>query len=81
VLSDQVGAADDLVVEGQTGFVFPVDNHIALKNILIELLASPDLSKSIGAEARRKVLGWNHDMAVRNFVSSVQESTQEALMR
>jgi len=72
VVSDHVGAAEDLVANGRTGFVFPVDDELALKDILITLLGAPDLLASIGAEARRAVSHWNYDMAVANFISSVR---------
>src|SRR5207244_3668725 len=52
VLSDRVGAGDDLVIPGQNGFVFPVGDVDALAAILREVLPDRGRLKTLGEAAQ-----------------------------
>ena len=56
VVSDNVGAAD-IVEEGRTGFVFPVNDEVALADRLQELICDPEKRKRMGAAAREFAAG------------------------
>lgn len=55
VVATKVGALPDLAEEGLTGFLVEPEQPEAIAERLAELLANPELAKSFGAEARRKV--------------------------
>ncbi|HEV2417892.1 MAG TPA: glycosyltransferase [Terriglobia bacterium] len=52
VVATNVGGNADLVREGETGFLVPSDNEIALANAIEQLLARPDLRSAFGKRAR-----------------------------
>jgi glycosyltransferase involved in cell wall biosynthesis len=56
VVSDRVGCRHDLVVEGETGFVFPFGDVKALAARLRQLLGNRDLRESMGTAGRHRVL-------------------------
>jgi len=58
VVSDRVGCTDDLVVEGETGFVVPAESPMALEEGLRRLLDQPELRLQMGREARSLISGW-----------------------
>ncbi len=51
IASDAVGAARDLVLDGENGFVFPVGNSVALARCLERVLSSPEHAASMGARS------------------------------
>jgi len=75
-VSTDVGAVRDIVIDGKTGFLVPVDDEKALAERILYLLQHPDARKRMGAYARQyaeahfdlrqmveryaQVLGGNH---------------------
>jgi glycosyltransferase involved in cell wall biosynthesis len=62
VVSD-IGALPEIVMDGVTGRVTPVDDSQALASALIQLLSDPALCKKMGAAARTHVterFNWDH---------------------
>ncbi|HEY6417649.1 MAG TPA: glycosyltransferase family 4 protein [Candidatus Binataceae bacterium] len=55
IVSDAVGAAPDLVAEGENGFVFPVGNIAALADRLRMLTSSPEHAAAMGAKSLERV--------------------------
>lgn len=55
IVSDQVGAAADLVHHGETGFVYPIGDVDALATCLRTIVKNPDLARIIGERARTRV--------------------------
>ena len=47
-------AIPEMVAEGDTGFLVPVDDAIALADRLLVLLGNPELARSMGAAGRRR---------------------------
>ena len=45
----------DAVVDGQTGYLVPVGNHVAMADRLVELLSAHERRRQLGAAARRLV--------------------------
>lgn len=58
VVSDQVGAAPDLVRDGENGFVFPAGDVGALSDCLLRILSDPDLCRRMGDRSRAMIGDW-----------------------
>jgi glycosyltransferase involved in cell wall biosynthesis len=75
VLSDRVGAAHDLLRDGENGFVVPADDVGAAAEALSKLAADPDLRRRMGERSRDLVRAWTYDASVDAFVDAVREAT------
>jgi glycosyltransferase involved in cell wall biosynthesis len=64
VVSDAVGCADDLVMNGETGFVFPTGDARALATRLASLVHDPDLVRRMGQAARERVSSFDFEADV-----------------
>jgi glycosyltransferase involved in cell wall biosynthesis len=72
IVSDRVGCRHDLVVEGETGFVFPFDDVEALRTRIRHLLANQGLRESMGAAGRQRVMtNYTTEAAVRGIASAM----------
>ena len=72
VLSDRVGAARDLLRDGENGLVVPADDAEAAADAIRALLA-PDERQRAGARSRELVRAWDYDSSVDAFVATVRE--------
>ncbi|MGI9074375.1 MAG: glycosyltransferase family 4 protein [Bryobacteraceae bacterium] len=59
IASDKVGSAADLIVEGQTGFTYPVGDIDALTEKLEAVLANPDYLIRMGTAGRERIQHWS----------------------
>jgi glycosyltransferase involved in cell wall biosynthesis len=75
VLSDAVGAARDLLRDGENGFLVPAGDSEAAAEALRKLAADPDLRRRMGERSRELVRAWGYDPSVENFVAAVREAT------
>jgi glycosyltransferase involved in cell wall biosynthesis len=71
IVSDEVGAAPDLVEGKGTGIVFPCGDVNALAQALATLVASLDLRKSLGAAASRLIDEWDVSVCAKNIGAAV----------
>jgi glycosyltransferase involved in cell wall biosynthesis len=55
VVATRVGGNPELVVEGETGYLVPVNNHGLLADRIVKLLLNPELRRSMGEEGRRRI--------------------------
>ncbi len=67
VVSEACGAAGDLVVDGETGFVVPVGDIEALAARLGLLARDPALRAAMGAKARDRIAGWGPEQNAEAF--------------
>ena len=67
VVTTNVAGSSDTVVDGQTGYVVPVGDHVALAGALLVVLADPVRAQSMGAA------GWEHVRQRFNTDRSVEE--------
>jgi glycosyltransferase involved in cell wall biosynthesis len=74
VLSDRVGAAHDLLHEGENGFVVPADDVDAAAEALRQLADDSELRERAGAASQRIVSGWGYEPSVEAFVQAVREA-------
>ena len=74
VLSDRVGAARDLLRDGENGILVPADDVDATAKALRELSADPEKRRRFGERSRELVCGWSYEPSVENFVTAVLEA-------
>jgi glycosyltransferase involved in cell wall biosynthesis len=74
LLSDRVGAAYDLLREGENGFAVRADDVEAAATALRALAADPDLRRRMGERSRGLVGGWDYASSVERFVAAVREA-------
>jgi len=70
VLSDRVGAAHDLLRDGENGFIVPAEDVAAAASALRTLAADPDLRRRMGERSRELVRAWNYDASVEAFLAA-----------
>jgi glycosyltransferase involved in cell wall biosynthesis len=75
VLSDRVGAAHDLLRDGENGFLVPADDVEAAADALSRLAADPELRRRMSERSRELVRGWDYAGSVEAFVAAVGEAT------
>ncbi|MFZ0890309.1 MAG: glycosyltransferase family 4 protein [Candidatus Binataceae bacterium] len=61
VATDEVGAAADLVIDGENGFVVPVGDLVALAERLRRLTTEPRLAAAMGDKSLKRIAGWNFE--------------------
>jgi glycosyltransferase involved in cell wall biosynthesis len=76
VLSDRVGAARDLLRDGENGFLVPAENVDAATQAVRKLAADPELRGRFGERSREIVRGWGYETSVENFVTAVREARE-----
>jgi glycosyltransferase involved in cell wall biosynthesis len=78
LLSDQVGAAYDLLKEGCNGFMVPAGNTAAWRKALIAMTEITDTElKRMGAASREIVCPWNHEANVKNVLACISQVLQK----
>jgi glycosyltransferase involved in cell wall biosynthesis len=70
VVTDKVGCADDLVQDGENGFVVSSEDSSDLSNRLRQLIQSEDLRHRFGSASRRIVSRWTHELAVSGVLGA-----------
>jgi glycosyltransferase involved in cell wall biosynthesis len=75
VLSDRVGAAYDLLRDGENGFLVPAEDVAAAAAALRTLAADPDLRRRMGERSREIVRTWGYEPSVESFVAAIREAT------
>ncbi|CAN5167164.1 hypothetical protein BH18ACT12_BH18ACT12_18980 [soil metagenome] len=75
LLSDRVGAADDLLRDGENGFLVPAEDADAAAAALIRLAADPVRRRAAGASSVERVAAWGYAPSVESFVTAVRDAT------
>jgi len=71
VASSMVGAAPDLVRDGENGFVYPVGDTEALARALAALLGDPDRRRRMGERSREIVQAFSYDADLRGILEAL----------
>ena len=74
VLSDRVGAAYDLLRDGENGFLVQADDVAATARAISTLAGDPELRRRMGERSRELVRDWGYEPSVENFVAAVREA-------
>ncbi len=74
VLSSQVGAAADLLRDGENGALVPSGDVAVAASALRRLAADPELRLAQGVRSREIVAGWGYEPSVESFVHAVLEA-------
>jgi glycosyltransferase involved in cell wall biosynthesis len=72
LLSDRVGAAHDLLVDGGNGALVPAGDVSAAATALRRLVADPAARRAAGTRSRELVHGWGYQPSVEDFVTAVR---------
>ena len=75
VLSDTVGAAHDLLRNGENGFLVADGDIEEAATALKRLAADPELRRRFGQRSRELVGGWGYEPSVERFAAAVREAT------
>ena len=71
VLSDTVGAAHDLLRDGENGYLVPAGDVEKAAAALKRLAADPGLRRRLGERSRELVGGWGYEPSVERFAAAV----------
>jgi len=71
VASDRVGAVRDLIVPGETGFVFPCGETVALASVLREAFAAPERLAAIRETALLRIKAWSPHEGASALVAAI----------
>ncbi|HUF01629.1 MAG TPA: glycosyltransferase [Gaiellaceae bacterium] len=74
VLSDRVGAAYDLLRDGENGALVPAGDVQAAAEALRQLAEDEDLRRAYGARSRELVAGWGYRPSVDAFAAAVRRA-------
>jgi glycosyltransferase involved in cell wall biosynthesis len=74
VLSDQVGAAHDLLRDGENGFLVPAGEPASAARALRQLASDDRLRRAMGERSQELVADWDYDASVESFVAAVREA-------
>jgi glycosyltransferase involved in cell wall biosynthesis len=77
VLSDRVGAAHDLLRDGENGFLVPAGDVAAAVAALRTLAADPELRREQGARSRDLARDWGYGPSVDGFLETVREAVED----
>jgi glycosyltransferase involved in cell wall biosynthesis len=77
VLSDRVGAAHDLLHEGENGMLVPAGDVEAAAAALRELAADGELRRTQGERSRVLAADWGYGPSVEGFLAAVREAAAE----
>lgn len=72
VLSDRVGAAYDLLRDGESGFLVGAGDVDAIGEAFKRLAADAGLRARAGERSRELVRGWGYEPSVESFVAAVR---------
>ena len=75
LLSERVGAARDLLRDGEYGVLVPAGAVAAAAGALRRLAGAPELRRRMGARSRELARGFGYGPSVDNFLAAVREAT------
>ena len=77
VLSDRVGAAHDLLRDGENGALVRAGDVDAAAQSLRELAADPELRRAQGDRSRELARDWGYGPSVEGFLEAVREAVAD----
>ncbi len=77
IVSGDVGSAPDLVMAGETGWIFPAGNIAALHAALADALRNPSHTAAMGRKAQRHVENWGFEEDIRGLRAALAHVTRK----
>jgi glycosyltransferase involved in cell wall biosynthesis len=77
IVSDRVGCAEDLVKNGQNGYIFPKGNVEALTVALADVSSQIGGSNSMGLASRRIISEYTFESAAEGIIEAAKRSLQK----
>lgn len=77
IVSDAVGTAGDLCIDGENGFVYPIGNIEKLAKAINELVESNSLRKSFGKASMKLNDTWSIPVGVQNIVETISKESAQ----
>ncbi|MES2922351.1 MAG: glycosyltransferase family 4 protein [Verrucomicrobiota bacterium] len=74
IVSSHVGCGSDLILPGETGWVFPAGDVDALRQTLAEALSDPARLKQMGERARTHIANYSYDRATAALCDVLAET-------
>jgi glycosyltransferase involved in cell wall biosynthesis len=74
VLTDRVGAAHDLLRDGENGMLVEAGDVEATARVLGDLAADPERRREFGERSRELARDWGYGPSVEGFVAAVREA-------
>ncbi|MBA3434465.1 MAG: glycosyltransferase family 4 protein [Actinobacteria bacterium] len=81
VLSDRVGAAHDLLRDGENGMLVSAGDVDAASAALRRLASDPALRAAYGARSRELAQDWGYGPSVAGFLAAVREAVSDTARR
>ena len=78
ILSDHVGAAPDLLRDGENGYLVAAGDSDAAASALTALVRDPELRRRFGDCSSRNVASWGYEPSIESFVEVVQAAAAGA---
>ena len=75
VLSDRIGAAHDLLRDGENGYLVAAGDVEAAASALRRLADDSDERQRMGARSREIVREWGYEPSVAGFLAAVRDAT------
>jgi glycosyltransferase involved in cell wall biosynthesis len=78
LLTGRVGAAHDLLRDGESGFLVEAGDVDGAASALHRLAGDPDERRRMGARSREIVQGWGYEPSVDGFLAAVRQAVEHA---
>ncbi|WP_240500238.1 glycosyltransferase [Halioglobus japonicus] len=79
VVASDVGGLKEVIIDGESGVLFPAGDSEELASILLELVNSPELMQRIGLAARERAeAAFSLGMIADQYIDVYQEQLQHA---
>jgi glycosyltransferase involved in cell wall biosynthesis len=78
LLSNRVGAAADLLVDGENGFLVAAGDVGATAEALALLARDAEFRAAAGARSRELMHGWSYEPSIENFIAVAREAAASA---
>ncbi len=76
VVASRIGGLPDIVIDGETGFLVPPGDELALQQAIERLVADPALRERMGARARQRVVQFQASSVVPRIEEVYHEAVQ-----
>jgi glycosyltransferase involved in cell wall biosynthesis len=73
VATRKVGAAQDLIIEGQSGYSVPENDAEALASAIDRACQSEERLRTMGERAQKLIEGWNYDATLSGFYQALSQ--------